>query len=149
MSWWNPLTWFGSAEAPVKDEIPAVVVLGEDRLAGGDVDLRTGMVKLQAYTSGVIAALDALNEQPPENASAEDEGAWRKSVRNRIIAGGGEKARFFGTISTEPVVMAPDLEQLGFTRETAEALVAERDKLRAMALDMAPLGTYPEEKLEK
>jgi len=139
MAWWNPLTWFGSEDEKTGE--PVAVPKGIDRLTGGDVELRAGLEKLRAYAESMITALDALDEQPPEDKPAEsaDMVGWKNSVRNRVLAGSGEKAAFFGTISTEPVIAARDLQDMGFDVATAEALIDERDKMRAAAFDVAPV----------
>ena len=148
MAWWNPLTWFGDESNPVLDEKtgePVVVPLGGDLLKGGDAELRAGMVKVKAYAESIITAIDALNETQPEDQPGQvaDVQGWKNSVRNRILAGSGEKAAFFGTISTEPVVAARDLEGLGFDPDTAKALTDTRDELRDAALSVSPLGAAP------
>jgi len=139
MAWWNPLSWFGSEDEKTGE--PVAVPKGIDRLTGGDVELRAGLEKLKVYAESMIAALDALNEKPPEDKPAEsaDMIGWKNSVRNRVLAGDGDKAAFFGTISTQPTVAARDLQDMGFDAATADALVKERDALRAAALDVAPV----------
>jgi hypothetical protein len=143
MSWWNPLSWFGSTDEKTGE--PVVIPEGLDRLTGGDAELRAGMVRLEAYAKSIVAAIDALNELPPEDQPGvvADVQGWKNSVRNRILAGSGDKAAFFGTISTEPVVTAQDLADLGIDGQVAVDLIAERDRLRAAALDVSPLGTAP------
>lgn len=139
MPWWNPLSWFGDGR-DAKGE-PVVVPPGGDMLVGGDQELRASMVKLRAYADGVIEAIDVLNETAPEDKPAEsaDVIGWKNSVRNRVLAGSGDKAAFFGTLSTEPVVTAHDLENLGLDAGTAADLIVSRDELRAAALSMAPI----------
>jgi len=152
MSWWNPISWFGETktEEIVKTTEPVVFAEGVDPLMGGDEALRAGLVRVREHVGAMVTALEALNETPPEPDSklsaAENEQAdldWRKSVRNRVLAGGGEKALFFGTLSTEPVIAVRDLIDLGWEEGMANDIITERDKLRAAALTVSPLGTAP------
>lgn len=92
--------------------------------------------KLQAYCAALILAHDVLAEAPPEDRPElkADLVAWRTSQRNRILAGSGEKAELFGTLSTEPLVTAKSLTDLDVYPSTAEAMIAARDEIRAALL---------------
>lgn len=63
-----------------------------------------------------------------------DEAAIKTMCRNQIVAGSADKAAFFGTLTTAPTVTASDLQALGMSAVAATAVIAERDRVRALAL---------------
>jgi hypothetical protein len=99
--------------------------------------------KLRTYCGELIAAHEVLAEPAPEakEAVAVDLTAWKLSQSNRILAGSGDKAALFGTLSTEPTMDAKALATaLDLYPSAAEAIVAEAVKIRAeaLALDLTP-----------
>ncbi len=93
--------------------------------------------KLRNTINALLQASEVMDEPMPKaerDMSAEEATAWKTSQRNRVLAGSGDKAEFLGTLSTEPVVSAADLEAMGVSKTDAAEMVAERDSLRAEAL---------------
>jgi len=90
--------------------------------------------KLRAYCDALLKTRSVADESEPEQPEKPDLDAWRTSVRNRILAGSGDKAALLGTLSTEPTVTAADLRDAGLLSTTAAELIAERDQVRAIAL---------------
>lgn len=91
---------------------------------------------LKEVVDFTIAAQEVLSEPEPTDQPAvpADLIAFRTAVRNRVLAGSGEKAKWLGTLSTPPLYGKPDVLALGVTDAAATLLVACRDELRAMAL---------------
>ncbi len=91
--------------------------------------------KIDAYFDALQAAKDVIaqaeNITQPEPV---DVVALKTSLRNQVIAGSGDKAAFFGTLTTEPTVTQADLELMGLKSLHAGAVIAERDRLRTAAL---------------
>jgi hypothetical protein len=56
---------------------------------------------------------------------------------NLVLAGGDWKAAFFGTLSTQPTIVAADLTAGGLSTTAAAAVIAERDRLRTYFLGQA------------
>jgi hypothetical protein len=63
-----------------------------------------------------------------------DEAALKLSLRNQVLAGSGIKKAFLGGLTESPTIAASDLQTLGYTAAAANALIAERDALRAYFL---------------
>lgn len=56
---------------------------------------------------------------------------------NIVLAGGDWKAALFGTLSTEPTITSADLQAGGLSAAAAAAVIAERDRMRALFLEQA------------
>ncbi len=80
-------------------------------------------------SKGVIDTVAAIKQPEPVNV---DE--IKTMCRNQIIAGSTDKAAFFGTITTLPTVTAANLQSLGMTAAAAAIMIAERDRVRELAL---------------
>jgi len=66
--------------------------------------MRDDLLRLRAWIDALLAAQAAADEPEPEQPEKPDLDAWRTSVRNRILAGSGDKAALLGTLSTEPTI---------------------------------------------
>lgn len=89
---------------------------------------------LKQVVDFTLAAQVVISEEAPVDPEPVDIVKWKTSVKNRILAGSGIKARWLGTLSTEPEYNAADLEILGMTPAAAQLLTDCRDELRATAL---------------
>ena len=94
----------------------------------------TELKLLKDVVDFTLAAQQVLSESEPVDPEPVDVKSWRASVRNRVLAGSGVKAKWLGTLSTDPVYGAKDLTALGVTAAAAELLTGCRDELRAAAL---------------
>ena len=90
---------------------------------------RNKLTRLRDWCEALLAADSAISEPEPEQPEPVDLDAWRISVRNRVLAGSGEKAALLGTLSTKPTVKAADIDAA-----LGAGVSAERDRLRAAAL---------------
>lgn len=68
----------------------------------------------------------------PENATNED----KRTLRNRFLAGDPFKARFWGTIDTEPEVDINEADVRGLKQQEAELIIAGRDYCRKVLLEL-------------
>ena len=89
---------------------------------------------LKQVVDFTLAAQDVLSEEEPQDPEPVDVVKWKISMRNRVLAGSGVKAKWLGTLSTKPEYSAMDLEGLGVTPKSAKLLADCRDELRATAL---------------
>jgi len=88
--------------------------------------------KLHNYLGAILAAEAVLAEaEPPEPV---DLTAWKTSQANRILAGSGDKADLFGTLSTEPVVIEKSLTDLDVYPSLAADIVKRAGEIRVAAL---------------
>lgn len=99
--------------------------------------------KLRAYLDAIIEAEAVIAEKPPEDPAPVDVAAWATSVRNRILAGSGDKAALFGTLSTAPVVVEKSLTDLDVYPSLAADICKRRDEIRAEALARPAVAAEP------
>lgn len=99
-------------------------------------DLYSKSDELQEYLFALKLGKQAIvkGQNPPPPPEPIDINAWKLSFRNQVIAGSSYKSNFFGTATEEPTVTAETLKSLGLTATAANAIIAERDKIRADAL---------------
>lgn len=90
--------------------------------------------KLRAYLDAIIEAEAVIAEKPPEDPAPVDVAAWQTSVRNRILAGDGDKAALLGTLSTEPTVNEKSLTDLDVYPSLAADIVKRAGEIRTSAL---------------
>jgi len=84
-----------------------------------------------------LAAHSVLSQPEPEEPEPIDLAAFRTKIRNQVLAGSGVKAKWLGTLSTEPEYGTADLLDLGaFTPAAVQLLTDCRDELRAVALGL-------------
>jgi len=110
-----------------------------------DTKLRDQLRKQVAYSQALLDAEEVLASAPSEEIAPVpdpiDLVALRTSIRNRVLAGSGDKAAILGTLSTEPAKDAKTLSaELDIYPSLAEAMVEEAGRLReaALALDLTP-----------
>jgi hypothetical protein len=98
--------------------------------------IEDGAQKLAAYCQVLCDANNALSsgQNPPADPPPLDVAAYRLMFRNIILAGSADKLAFMGGLTQAPTVTAATLTGLGFTVSTANAIIAERDRIRAAAL---------------
>ena len=96
--------------------------------------------KLDNYLDALAACKSLVDQldNPPSQPEPIDIQAFKVSLRNQVIGGSGDKAAFFGTISTQPTVTSLDLQDMGLKATAANAIITERDALRAKV--MAVIG---------
>lgn len=102
------------------------------------VDLFTKAGELKEYLEALNAGRNAIQQgqNPPPDPPPLDVPAYKTSFRNKVIAGSSFKAKFYGTLTTKPKVTADTLKFLGMTAAAANAVIAERDKIRSGALEL-------------
>lgn len=100
------------------------------------------ITKLRNYLDALIQANNVLAEPAPEAVEAKpiDLAGWKTSQANKVLAGSGDKAALFGTLSTAPAVTEKALTDLDVYPSLAADIVKRRDEIRvtALALTAAP-----------
>ena len=104
--------------------------------------------KLRAYLDAIIEASAVIAEEQPKDPEPVDVAAWKTSVRNRILAGSGDKAALFGTLSTEPTVAEKELTDLDVYPSLAADICTARDDIRAAALALTAVVAEPIEEIK-
>lgn len=104
-------------------------------------DLSKDLRKLTMYLDVFVSATEAVEsgKNPPSGLTPLELEAFKVSCRNIAIAHEGLRADFLGTISTEPVTAAQELEELGLNNKKAEEVIAARDIIRVDAFKLAPV----------
>jgi hypothetical protein len=132
MAWYDPRTWFASPPpAPAEEAAP-------DEPVSIAFPPRDGLARLQRLLAAVSEGLAAAEEMDRQAAPAPlaDPAAAARSLRNRVLAGAGEKAEMFGTLTTAPTLAAEQLVELGLTPEAAADVIDLAAEARQKALEL-------------
>ena len=92
------------------------------------------LLKLRAYLDAAISAIQAAEAPPLDPQLPVEFTAYKTSIRNRILAGFGEKAELLGTLTTEPVADAKSLVTAGLDEKTADEILTACAEARSVAL---------------